>query len=119
MEDLIGNEDESADEKPKCSRKTNRVPDKIRSFRRDGLYFESGCQFVRGLLKAIGKGHISRAHIQDELVNLSAKKQTDDILRKIGAAKALLKLNDPLLQSAISTLRAAARKRIQRNGDFG
>ena len=69
-------------------------------------------------MRLLNPRNISRAHIQDELVNLSAKKQTDDILRKIGAAKALLKLNDPLLQSAISTLRAAARKRIQRNGDF-
>ena len=119
LADLIGNEDESADEKPKCSRKMNHVPDKIKPFRKGGLYFESGCQFVRRLLKAVGRGRISRAHIQDELVNLSAKKQTDDIQRKIAAAKALLKLNDFLLQRAILTLRAAARKRILRNGDFG
>ena len=123
IRELLEEDEEGEPAKPKVARKSkakaDRVPDKIKPFRRDGIHFESGCQFVSGLLKVVGRGRISRAHIQDELENLSAKKQTDDVQRKTAAAKALLKLNDHLLRKVISTLRAAARKRIQRNGDYG
>lgn len=119
LADLIGNGDEPEEVNPSNAHKTKRVPDKIKPFRKNGEHFVGGSRVVRRLLKDVGRARICREDLDDEIERLKKKRNDPSAERELKDANALRRLKDPLFQQAVASLRSVARKRIQRNGDYG